>query len=178
MASLASTQDSPLTQIVRDHGPYVWRVLRRLGVSESDVDDVCQEVFLVVHRKLGEFAGNSALRTWIYGIAIRTASDHRKRAYRRHEVATAEMPEAPGSDDPHRTLQLRQARTMLDQLIGALDEDKRAVYVLFEIEQLAMHEVAAALGCPLQTAYSRLHAARAQIQAAAGRMRDARGGTS
>lgn len=178
MASLATTQDSPLTQIVRDHGPYVWRVLRRLGVSEADVDDVCQEVFLVVHRKLGEFEGKSALRTWIYGIAIRTASDYRKRAHRRHEVATAELPEAPGSDDPHRTLQLRQARTMLDELISALDDDKRAVFVLFEIEQLGMNDVAAALGCPLQTAYSRLHAARAQIQAAATRMRAAEGSVS
>lgn len=178
MASLASTHDSPLTRIVREHGPYVWRVLRRLGVSETDVDDVCQEVFLVVHRKLGEFEGRSALRTWIYAIAVRTAADHRKRAHRRHEIVSAEVPDAPGSDDPLRTLQLRRARTLLDDLIGALDDDKRAVFVLFEIEQLPMQEVAEALGCPLQTAYSRLHAARAQIQAGAARLRAAEGSAS
>lgn len=179
MASLVSSAASPLTQIVRDHGPYVWRVLRRLGVAEADADDVCQEVFLVVHRKLTEFEQRSALRTWIYGIAVRTASDYRKRAHRRHEVTTSELPDVPTpADDPHRTLQLRQARSLLDELVAALDDDKRAVFVLFEIEQLAMQEVAEALGCPLQTAYSRLHAARAQLQAAVARHRAQEGAPS
>lgn len=179
MASLVSTSDSPLTRIVHDHGPYVWRVLRRLGVAEADVDDVCQEVFLVVHRKLAEFEGRSTIRTWMYGIAVRAAADYRKRAHRRHEVPTAAMPDHPSpADDPDRSLQLRQARSLLDELVGALDDDKRAVFVLFEIEQLSMQDVAVALGCPLQTVYSRLYAARAQIQAAADRFRAAVGSPS
>ena len=61
-------------QIFREYAPFVWRGLRRLGVPECDVEDVCQEVFVVVHRKLGDFEGRSSLRTWIYGICARTAS--------------------------------------------------------------------------------------------------------
>lgn len=171
MSSAEPTQHADIVQIVREHGPYVWRVLRRLGVAESDVDDVCQEVFLVVHRKLADFEARSTLRTWVYGIAVRTASDYRKRAHVRREIATADLPDVPDSDDPSRSLQRRQARALLDELVGALDEDKRAVFILFEIEQLGMADVAAALGCPLQTAYSRLHAARAQVQAGAERHR-------
>src|SRR4051794_34808398 len=65
--------------------PYAWRTLRRLGVGEADVHDVCQEVFVVVHRRLGDFDGTSSLRTWVYGICLRTASQYRRRARHRRE---------------------------------------------------------------------------------------------
>ncbi len=157
--------------VFREHAAYAWRVLRRLGVPESDVEDVCQEVFMVVHRRLPEFEGRSALRTWVYGICVRTASDHRKRAHRRHELVTEAPPERAAKEDPHQDLATREARTILDAILAELDEEKRAVFVLYEIESLPMNEVAEAVGCPLQTAYSRLHAARALVTAAAARRR-------
>jgi RNA polymerase sigma-70 factor (ECF subfamily) len=156
--------------VFREHAAYAWRVLRRLGVQEADVEDVCQEVFVVIHRRLAEFEGRSALRTWVYGICVRTASDYRRRASRRHERITENPPEQTAGDDPHESLAARQARGILDQILGDLDDDKRAVFVLFEIEQLAMIDVAQAVGCPLQTAYSRLHAARALVAEAARRV--------
>jgi RNA polymerase sigma-70 factor (ECF subfamily) len=148
-----------------------------LGVPESDVEDVAQEVFVVVHRKLGEFEGRSSLRTWLYGICVRTASDYRKRARVRHEIVTDEPPEQTAQPEQHDTLALRQARALLDGILDQLDEDKRAVFVLYEIEQITMSEVAEAVGCPLQTAYSRLHAARKEVEVAVSRIQQGGGGT-
>jgi RNA polymerase sigma-70 factor (ECF subfamily) len=150
--------------VFRENLPFVFRALRRLGVAEGDVDDVCQEVFLVVMRKLGEFEGRSQLRTWIYGICVRTASDYRKRAPRRREVLTDEPPEGQVGRTPLDHATVSQARDLLDKILSQLDDDKRAVFVLYEIEELQMSEVAAALECPLQTAYSRLHAARKRVE--------------
>jgi RNA polymerase sigma-70 factor (ECF subfamily) len=162
----------------REHAPYAWRVLRRLGVAEADIEDVCQEVFVVVLRKLPEFEGRSSMRTWIFGICVRTASDHRRRAHLRHEVVTDAPPELPVSPSQSAELQRRQALAALDAALAALDEGKRAVFVLYEIEELPMAEVAEALGCPVQTAYSRLHAARRQVRDAMERAGEGRGGAS
>lgn len=155
----------PLAQIFREHAPFVWRALRRLGIPESDVEDVCQEVFVVVHRKLGDFEGRSSLRTWIYGISARTASDYRRSGRVRREVVTDAPPEAPHDGGQQEALALKQARATLDRILDELDDDKRSVFVLYEIEELTMAEVAEALACPLQTAYSRLHAARKVVEA-------------
>jgi RNA polymerase sigma-70 factor (ECF subfamily) len=135
-------------------------------VREADVEDVCQEVFVVVHRKLADFEGRSSLRTWIYGICARTASDYRKSARVRHEIVTDTPPEATSDAKQHDVIVLREARAKLDRILDQLDDDKRAVFVLYEIEELSMNEVAEALGCPLQTAYSRLHAARKIVEGA------------
>ena len=146
-------------EVFRVHAPLVWRALRRLGVREDDVKDLCQEVFVVVHRKLPEFEGRAKLSTWVYGICVRVASDHRKRAHVRHESADA-VPEGRLSAPQLNDIAHTQARALLDTVLAELDEDKRAVFVLYEIEELPMADVAIAVGAPLQTAYSRLHAAR------------------
>jgi RNA polymerase sigma-70 factor (ECF subfamily) len=171
----APAQAPSTAALFGEHAPYVWRALRRLGVHESDVEDVCQEVFVVVHRKRAGFEGRSSPRTWIYGICVRTASDYRKRASHRREAVTDHPPEELSRDDPHDAASVRQACDLLDRLLAGLDEDKRAVFVLYEIEELSMKEVADALDCPLQTAYSRLHAARAKITEEAQRLRDTGG---
>lgn len=153
-------------QVFQEHAPFVWRVLRRLGVGAADVEDVCQEVFLVVHRRLGEFEGRSSLRTWIYGISARVASEHLRRPYHRHEALADSPPERSAPASQLQELEQRRAVAQLDRALGELDEDKRVVFVFYEIEQLPMNEIAAMVGCPLQTAYSRLHAARRHIEAA------------
>jgi RNA polymerase sigma-70 factor (ECF subfamily) len=163
-----------LPEIFRDYAPFVWRGLRRLGVPESDVEDVCQEVFVVVHRRLGDFEGRSSLRTWIYGICARTASDYRRSGRVRREIVTDAPPEqTQDGAAAYDAVALRQARATLDRILDTLDDDKRSVFVLYEIEELTMAEVADALGCPLQTAYSRLHAARKIVEA---RVAEAGGG--
>ncbi|HEX4447141.1 MAG TPA: sigma factor-like helix-turn-helix DNA-binding protein [Polyangiaceae bacterium] len=96
---------------------------------------------------------------------MRTASDYRKRARTRREVDCEALEEPSMAPHQEHDLSLRQARDMLDRLLDQLDDDRRAVFVLYEIEELGMAEVAAVLGCPLQTAYSRLHSARRDVQA-------------
>lgn len=156
-------------EVYRDNAAFIWRVLRRFGVREADVEDVCQDVFLVVHRKLGDFAQRSSVRTWLYSIALRCASDHRKRAHVKREAPTSHTIDAPIDAPQPRQVADRQARAVLDEILDALDEPKRAVFVLYELEELTMAEVAEAVGCPLQTAYSRLHAAREAFEAAVNR---------
>ncbi|MBX3260449.1 MAG: sigma-70 family RNA polymerase sigma factor [Labilithrix sp.] len=157
-----------------EHASFVWRTMRRLGVRAADVEDTCQEVFLVVHAKLAEFRGGS-MRAWIFAIAARVASDYRKRAFVRREAVGEELPEASVPEAQTATVARAQALALLDAILAGLDDDKRAVFLLFELEQMPMQEVAAAVGCPLQTAYTRLHAAREQVNAAIGRWKK-RGG--
>ena len=168
--AIDAPEPPPFATIYDDHVKFVWRVLGRLGVARADLEDVCQEVFIVVHRRLGEFEGRSSLRTWIYGIALRCASDYRRRNARR-QPATSAVPDIAIEGSQLEDLDARDARATLDRLLELLDPDKREVFVLFELEELAMVEVVAIVGCPLQTGYSRLHAARAIVAAAASRMR-------
>lgn len=154
-----------LRAIFDEHARYVIRTLRHLGIPEADVEDLAQEVFVTVQRKLPEFEGRSKLSTWLYGICLRVASDHRRRAYFNRERLDREPLEhaaEPAVDAPDVQA---ENRAVLGQLLGCLDADKRAVFVLYELEGLSMREVAEAVGCPLQTAYSRLHAARDLLQA-------------
>jgi RNA polymerase sigma-70 factor, ECF subfamily len=155
-----------LRTVFNEHARYVIRTLRHLGVKDADVDDVAQEVFVTVHRKLPEFEGRSKLRTWLYAICLRVASDHRRRAYVVRERPTDSPPvdgvERTGNE-PDTSL---ESRAFVQELLEHLDDDKRAVLVLYEIEGLTMREVAEVIGCPLQTAYSRLHAARDLLRVA------------
>lgn len=153
-------------KIFREHGPFVWRALRRLGVASSDVDDAVQEVFVVVHRKLQQYEGRGQLRTWLYGIAVRVGAAQRRRSHVRHEVPTEEpvAPDAASGSNPEGVAAEREALVLLDRALDALDDEKRAVFVLYEVEGLEMQEIAEALDCPVQTAYSRLHAARKEVE--------------
>jgi RNA polymerase sigma-70 factor, ECF subfamily len=179
-ARMSAERETPrldFEAVVAEHGPYLWRVLRRLGVHTADVEDVWQDTFIVVHRKLEGFEGRSSLRTWLSSIAVRVASDYRGRAHRRREQATDELPEHPfdAASSAHDELIDRERRALLDRLIAELKPDQREVLVLYEFGELPMQEVAEALGCALQTAYSRLHAARKALEAAAKREAAKRG---
>ena len=168
----ASGPERPtLRQIFDEYAPFVWRTLRHLGVAESDLDDVCQDVFVTVNRKLEGFEQRSSVRTWVYGICLRVASDHRRKAYVRRELPVAAVAEQATPPTQHEDLARSEARALLQGLLHFLDADKRAVFVLYEIEELSMKEIAEAIGCPLQTAYSRLHAARKLILDAAEQVR-------
>lgn len=172
----AKLQTPPFPALFAEHHRRVWRTLRRLGVREADVEDACQDVFVVIHRKLPEFRGQSSLTTWIYGICMRAASDYRRRAHIRREALTGELPERSMEATQDEAASRREALAELDRLLAALDDDKRAVFVLFELEELPMAEVARAVGCPVQTAYYRLYAARREIDAAVAAYTAAEGG--
>lgn len=155
-----------LREVFDEHAGYLFRTFRHLGVPESDIEDLCQEVFVVVHRKLGEFEGRSSLKTWLYGICLRVASDHRRRAHVREERPYSEPAQHIAAGRGLGPDARAEARSALQRLLSELDEDKRVVLVLYELEGLTMKEVAEVVGCPLQTAYSRLHAARERVLSA------------
>lgn len=161
-----------LRQVFDEYAAFVWRTLRHLGIRDAEIEDVCQDVFIAIHRKLEGFEGRSSLRTWIYGICLRTASDHRRRAYVRRERPVSELPISAVEAPQHDQYERAEARRVLSELLDLLDDDKRAVFVLYELEELTMKEVAEVVGCPLQTAYSRLHAARKLVLEAAARRRE------
>jgi len=154
-------------QVFAESSPFVWRVLGRLGVAPSDVADVCQEVFLIAYRRLGDYDGRAPVRAWIYGICVRQAADYRKRAHRRYETV-GDPPELALAPDQPRQLELARARARIQATLAELDAGKREVFVLYELEDLPMKEVAAIVECTLQTAYARLYAARKAVAAAFG----------
>ncbi len=162
-APKAGPEVPTLRAIFDEYSAFVWRTLRHLGVPERDVEDVCQEVFVVIHRKLESFEGRSTIRTWVYGICLRTASDYRRRAHVRREQTVDEVPTESAEPAQEREAERSRQRRRLLELLDQLDDDKREVFVLYEIEELEMKDIAAAMGTPLQTAYSRLRAARQQL---------------
>jgi RNA polymerase sigma-70 factor (ECF subfamily) len=153
-------------RIFDSEAPAVSRTLRYLGVPDSDLMDAAQEVFLVVNRRFGEFEGRSTLATWIRQICLRVALTYRRSRGRRREDILEEPPEPVVGPDQQTDLERREQRALLNGLLDTLDDDQRAVLVLYEIELLPMREVAETVGCPLQTAYSRRKAALERLRMA------------
>jgi RNA polymerase sigma-70 factor (ECF subfamily) len=148
----------------------MWRTLRRLGVLPAQLDDAAQDVFVIVHRRLPQFDGRS-LRGWLYAIAVRVASDYRRGAAQRRTLPLSETMVDP-APDPARASELADAVRLLHELLAELDEPKRTVFVLGELEELSAPEIAEALGENLNAVYSRLRAARARFDAALRRHRE------
>lgn len=158
--------DAPTArEIFEAHAAFVLRLVRRLGVSASDVEDVAQEVFVIVHRKVDTYDGTSTVRTWLFGITSRVVSDHRRRAHRRYELLTQDLPVTAVQPNQPGDARARELRSRLDAALSSLDEAKRAVFILHDMEEMTMAEVAEAVGCPLNTAYSRLRDARQRVRA-------------
>src|SRR6185503_1457912 len=128
------------------HFTFVWRSARRLGTPEANLDDVVQEIFMVAFRRQDEFEGRSSVKTWLYGIVFNVVRAHRRELAQKH-------PEVIDGD----------RRADSDRLIDSLDDDRRAVFVLAELEQLTATEIAAVVGAPLNTVYSRLRLARVEF---------------
>jgi RNA polymerase sigma-70 factor (ECF subfamily) len=145
---------------------FVWRSLRRLGVPPASLDDAIQDVFVVVHRRLDGFEGRSSLRTWVFGIALRVARDHRRLQRRKGGLELLDTSIPDGAPGPAEAAARTEALRELDRALASLDEEKRAVFVLAEIEELTGPEIAAALDLKLNTVYSRLRAARRDFDAA------------
>ena len=142
------------------HGDFVWATLQRLGARDADLEDRFQEVFLVVHQRGGEFEGRSRVTTWLFGICLRVMAAHRRRAWVRRERPTEVLPEQAASGSPDGSLAHAEAQARLREVLDAMDLDRRAVFVMAVIEEMPADEIAAIVGAPLGTVYSRLHAAR------------------
>jgi RNA polymerase sigma-70 factor, ECF subfamily len=157
----ATPEPLDFTAVYDDNAAFVWRCLHLFGVPRENLDDAVQDVFLVVHRRLGEFEGRASVRTWLYAIARRVAHNHRRGVMRRGQLEPiSEQLGDPSPHGPRDLVERAEAGRLLVELVGRLDDDKREVFILIEVEQLSAPEVAEMLGLNLNTVYSRLRAAR------------------
>jgi RNA polymerase sigma-70 factor, ECF subfamily len=155
--------DGTLGRIYREYAPLVWRSLRRLGVADAQLEDAAQDVFLVVHKRLGEFEGRSAFKTWLYGIAVRVAKGYRRTELRRvrrmARVATMLTSNSDLVASPYDSTERREASQLLHCILSSLPEHLRDVLVLVELEDLSVRDASMALDIRLRTCQRRLQAA-------------------
>jgi RNA polymerase sigma-70 factor (ECF subfamily) len=167
----SATPLPPFAQIYDEHFELVWRTARRLGVPEAGADDVVQDVFLVLHRKLGEYDGRTPVKRWILGMTVRVIADHRRR-YRRKDAPCVPPPADSDGDvmlastqrAPCAEVELEEQMRLLEQLLSQLSEEKREVLVLSELEEMTVPEIAEMLGANVNTIYARLRIARQEFE--------------
>ena len=163
--------------LYRSEFAYVWKTLRRLGAPARELEDLTHDLFVVVHRHLGAYDPRRPLRPWLFGIAVRVVSDYRRTFRNSHELlqsptAAEAVDGAPAQDD---RLAEAQARALLMSALEGMELDRRAVLVMHDLDGTAVPEIAAVLEIPLNTAYSRLRLARADLATAVKRLRAGRG---
>jgi RNA polymerase sigma-70 factor (ECF subfamily) len=169
---LSTTQERvDLREVFRVHAPYVWNTLRRLGVLPADLEDVTHDVFVQVQRHLVEYDPARPIKPWLFGFAFRVASQHRRGARRRPEPEGAAVNVIDPGALPDERMAAEQDRRLVVAALGAIDGDRRAVFILYEIDGMPMDEIARSLGIPVNTAYSRLRVARAEFASAVKRLR-------
>lgn len=168
--------EARLRRLFDDYFAWVWRFVRRLGVAEPHADDAAQQIFCVLAERLGELEIGKE-KSFLAGTALRVASNHRRSARRRREVPDASGLEhaVDARDDPEQAAQHRSELALLDRALDQLPNELRAPFVLFEVENHSMLEIAELLGIPRGTVASRLRRAREQFLTAAHALQ---GGTS
>jgi RNA polymerase sigma-70 factor (ECF subfamily) len=162
--------------LYQEHADFVWRSLQRMGVLKSEARDALHDVFLVVHSRLHTFDPSlGSTRSWLFGIAVNVArASHRKR-----KLVLVDSPEQlADSQEPRRAehqgsggsgthaISTRRLRESIQSAVSSLDPERRAVFIMFELEGLECIAIADELGVPLGTVYSRLHSARKQLREA------------
>jgi RNA polymerase sigma-70 factor (ECF subfamily) len=147
---------------------YVWSTLHRLGVAQSDLKDQVQEVFLTVHRILAEYDRARPIRPWLFGIALRIVARYRSKRPAYDLVETDEP--ASSAPLPDETVQAHQERALVTRALSAIAWSRRPVFVMAEIDEVPVTEIASVLDIPLNTAYSRLRLAREEFAAAIERL--------
>jgi RNA polymerase sigma-70 factor, ECF subfamily len=154
----------PFESIYEEYFEFVWVTTKRLGVSPAAIDDVVQEIFMVIHAKIQTLRQPQSLRSWIYGIARRTVSDHhRSRRTRDASHVALSLQADLGTVAPPTPQELALQNDQVKLLWSLLEEiewPKREVFMLAELDEMTAPEIAEALDIPLNTAYSRLRAAR------------------
>lgn len=177
IGELTSAQDAPshdrLRELAAEHYEFVWRSLRRLGVKPPETDDAAQRVFLILSQKLSSIEPVKE-RSFVFGIVMRVAANARRElaAARDREVADSDTSE-PISLVPtaEAAVAREQERATLDEILARIPEERRTIFILFELEELTLTEIAEMLGLPVGTVSSRLRRARQEFQADVARLR-------
>ena len=174
--SVDSAPSFDFEEVYQQYFAFVWRSLRRLGVHDALLDDAAQDVFVVVHRRQASLEGRASLRSWLFGIAMRVAADYRRAARRKRRcVDPAERNTEAVADlvspSPLESVERAEAARLLHAILSDLDDDKRALIIMAELEQMNVREIAQVLEANTNTVYSRLRTARADVERAAARHR-------
>jgi RNA polymerase sigma-70 factor, ECF subfamily len=177
VSRVSASATTELTNAALAHFDALWRFVRRLGIRAVDVDDVLQEVIMVLAERLASVPP-SKRKSFLFGTAFRVASEHRRKSWNTREVAAAFDEKEPESAVPGPDEQLddARARAMLERILEALPLDVRAVFVLYEIEELTMAEIASTLGLAPGTVASRLRRGRAHFEGEVARAQRVRPG--
>jgi RNA polymerase sigma-70 factor (ECF subfamily) len=158
--------DAPATpafeEVYAAHVGFVWRIARTLGVPQASLEDCVQDVFVVVHRRLPDYEPRAAMTTWLFAITRRVALAHLRRGGRTEPLEHEPVSRA----DTFGAVSRAQAASLVASILDTLDDDKRIVFALVELEQMSVPEVARLLELNLNTAYSRLRLARAAFETA------------
>ncbi len=167
-------RDAQFEAIYEEHFGYVWNSLRKLGIPERNLEDVCHEVFVTTYRNFEDYDQSRPIRPWLYGIAFRIASDYLEKASNAREKLTDPDPpaEAPSALS---NLSAEDARRVVMDAVQQIDMERRAIFVLNKLDGHAMPEVAEALSIPVDTAYSRKRAAEETFERAVRSILDAEG---
>jgi RNA polymerase sigma-70 factor, ECF subfamily len=177
-AATAATAPEPaerpdFARVYEEHVRFVWRTLKRLGVPHGDCDDAVQDVFLIVHRKLGEFRPEAPVKHWLFRLAAGIARDHRRTRRRKDPrqhgltpLATDEEFADTEQRGPGELAERTAAARLIRDLLQELDQAKREVFILADLEQMTAPEIAQVLEIPMNTVYSRLRRARSDFEQA------------
>jgi RNA polymerase sigma-70 factor (ECF subfamily) len=158
---LTTPQRELFNALYREHFDFVFRNLRRIGVAESAIDDALQDVYLVVLRRIAEFREDTHAKAWLFAILLRVAGNHRRSQRRRGDpVALIEERHETEMADPFDQAARGEARDILHAFLERLDDNRRAVFVMAELEQMTAPEIGEALAANVNTVYSWLRAAR------------------
>lgn len=158
---VSSTQ---VAEIYDEHAEFVWTSLHRLGVREFDLPDQTQEVFIVVHRRIKSWDKDCLITTWLFGICRRVASGYRRKAWIRRERPSDELEKLSDDQSPEQAVTLREARERLEAALRPMKPDRRALFVMYELEERSCAEIALLFDVPLGTVHSRLSNAREEFR--------------
>jgi RNA polymerase sigma-70 factor (ECF subfamily) len=151
---------------------YLFRTLRRLGVRSEDLEDAAHEVFIVLDRKWSAYDASRPLRPYLFGIAMRVVAAGRRRQQREEPRILRELPGE--SVPPDEAAEAAQARELVLRALEHIPLQRRAVFVMHDIDEMQMRDIAEALSIPLFTGYSRLRKARREFEAAVKALRGER----
>ncbi len=165
-----------MSAVFDEHFDYLWRALRRFGVRDADLEDLVHDVFLKIHLRSADYDPTRPLRPWLVGFAYRVAADYRRLMRHRVEVPYTHADVADQKPAADERIEAHEEHALVvKEALESVDIERRAVFVLHDLDEMSVPEIADALGIPLNTAYSRLRLGRAEFAAAAKRLRRGRG---
>lgn len=150
--------------LYRTHASFTWACLRRLGVPPAAIDDAMQELWVTAHRRIDTLHGPASAKAWLFGIARRVASHHR-RSEQRHRRKLDELGRASGGAD---SMGSRESELVVESILAQLDARVREAFVLSELEGWSAPEIARATGANTNTIYWRVRVARQELQSQLG----------